>query len=77
MGVVSTGTGNTMTGMMRCAMSYDSNKYNEEEFLRTFCVLLEHFHKLVNVVRQHTNFMSVPGKRKKATVAKHLLVFLY
>lgn len=45
------------------ALSDESTRYNDDEFLRTFRLHHESFHKLVNLIRHHSNFVSKPGKR--------------
>ncbi|KAE8913802.1 hypothetical protein PF005_g8978 [Phytophthora fragariae] len=45
-------------------------------FLRSFCMEIGSFHKLVELIQDHEVFACIPGKKKKASVAAHLLVFL-
>jgi hypothetical protein len=45
------------------ALSNESTRYNDDEFLRIFQLHCESFHKLVNLIRHRSNFLSKPGKQ--------------
>lgn len=59
------------------ALSWRSTRYNDEEFLRVFRVRRESFYRILDMIKEHPVFANFPGKRKKAPVEHHLLVFLY
>lgn len=58
-------------------LSHDSLRFSDKEFLKHFRVSRKTFWHLVSLISDHDSFKSKPGKRKKAPVPCHLLVFLY
>ena len=58
-------------------LSDHSIRFNDDEFLKHFRVSRKNFWHLVSLIRDHEEFASIPGKKRKTSVACHVLVFLY
>jgi hypothetical protein len=58
-------------------LSDESIRFSDKEFLKHFRVSRKNFWHLVHLIEDHDIFKNVRGKRKKAPVTHHVLVFLY
>ena len=57
-------------------VSPDSKRFNDEEFLIHFRMCRSSFHAIVELIKDSKYFKNKPGRKKKASVEFHLLVFL-
>jgi hypothetical protein len=57
--------------------SDNSVRFNEEEFLKHFRLSRKNFWHLVDLLKDDDAFRSMEGKRPKASVARHVIVYLY
>ena len=58
------------------AVSNNSKRFNDDEFLHEFRMQRESFHKLTELLKDDDNFKNINGKKKKGNINQHLLVFL-